>query len=233
MFEHVKRLGRPLTEKEAIRFERIGANMDKAVVNMYSWVLHGYNDGYTERYSLSGIAEYHPRLGKDAYIYNTPTLQKFSFEEDELTYETEDIIYKCPLKYMHTKPYKNSLNVEELVNRDKVSSSILDKIIAASAKLTKGGDLDNEFMAHILEVTKNGKMEIEAILKADDDRMIKIAKEYDDCIYIEASNIDGGDKLAYHFGNECGIVAPYINGGCCEDSIIYIKYGQSDEDVVL
>ena len=201
--------------------------MDKAVVNMYGWVLSGYN----EHYNLSGIAEYHPRLGRDSYIYNTSALQKFSFEEDELTYETEDIIYKCPLKYMHTQPYKNSLHVEELVNRDKVSSSILDKIIAASAKLTMGVDLDNEFMAHILEVTKNGKMEIEAILKADDDRMIKIAKEYDDCIYIEASNIDGGDKLAYHFGNECGIVEPDINVGTFQNSILYMKYRQSEEDV--
>lgn len=85
-------------------------------------------------------------------------------------YIMSNIMYKCPLKYMHTEPYINYVPeyIEESVNRDKGSSSILDKIIAASAKLTKGVDLDNEFVAHILEVTKNGKKEIEAIEKADE-----------------------------------------------------------------
>lgn len=205
--------------------------MDKAVVNMYGWILNVHN----EQYYLSGIAENHPRLGRNSYVYQTSTLQKFSFEEDELTFETQNTIYKCPLKYMHTEPYINMIPeyVEELTKRDEVSSSILDKIIAASAKLTMGVDLDNEFMAHILEVTKNGKMEREAIKKADDDRMIKIAKEYDDCIYIEASNITGGDTLAYHFGNECGTVEPDIHIGTYQDSILYMKYRQSEEDVAL
>lgn len=205
--------------------------MDKAVVNMYGWVLHVHK----ERYDLSGTADNHPRLGRNAYVYQTSALQKFSFEEDELICETANTIYKCPLKYMHTKPYANLIPeyVEEWVERDKVSDSILDKIIAASAKLTKGVDLDNEFVAHILEVTKNGKLEIEAMIKADDDRMIKIAKEYDDCIYIEASNINGGDKLAYHLGNECGTVEPDIHVGTYQDSILYMKHRKSEKDAAL
>ena len=206
-------------------------HMDKAVVTMYNWILTVSE----EQYNLSGYADNHPRLGRNANVCYTSTLQKYSFEEDVLTYETRNTIYKCPLKYMNTQPYLNVVPeyIEEAAQRDKVSDSILDKIIAASAKITKGEDLDNEFIAHILEVAKKGKLEREAIKKADDDRMIEIAKEYNDCIYIEVSNINSGDKLAYHLGNECGTVDPSIHSGMFQDSILYMKYRQSEEDTAL
>lgn len=68
-----------------------------------------------------------------------------------------------------------------MIKRGETSSYILDRIIAASAKLSVGVELDNEFVSHILKNTEAGKVELEAIRKADDDRMIEIAKKYDDC----------------------------------------------------
>lgn len=205
--------------------------MEKAIVNMSNWELYVYN----EEYNLSGIADMHPRIGRNAYIAYTSKLKKYSFEEDVLIYETKNTIYKCPLKYINTKPYGNVIpeGKERLMKRDEVSDSILDKIIAASARLSLETELDHEFVAYILKLAEIGKAELAAIEEADDNRIIEIAQKYDDCIYIEVSNIDAGDKLAYHFCNECGTVYPYIHSGLFQDSILYTKYRQNEEDIAL
>lgn len=205
--------------------------MDKAIVNMSNWELYVHD----EHYNLSGIAEIHPRLGRNVYVRRTSSLQNYGFEEDILAYETKNTIYKCPLKYMNTKPYVNVVPgyKEELMRRDEKSDSILDKIIAAAAKISVGVETDDEFVAHIIQITEIGKAELEAIKKADDARMIEIAQKYDDCIYIEVSNIDAGDKLAYHFGDDCGTVEPDIHSGMFQDSILYMKYRQNEGDVAL
>lgn len=205
--------------------------MEKAIVNMSNWELYVYN----EHYNLSGIAEIHPRLGRNVYVRHTSSLQNYGFEEDILTYETRNTIYRCPLKYMYTKPYGGVVPKykEELTKRDESSDSILDKIIAAAAKMSVGVETDDEFVVHILQLTEIGKVELEAMKKADDDRMIEIAQKYDDCIYIEVSNIDAGDKLAYHLGSECGTVEPDIHSGLFQDSILYMKYRQNEDDTAL
>lgn len=210
---------------------RIGAAMEKAIVNMSNWELYVYN----ERYYLSGIADKHPKLGRNTYIAYTSKLEKYSFEEDVLTYETMNTKYKCALKYMNTKPYGNVVPEykRELIKRDETSDSMLDKIIAASVRLSVGVELDDGFVAHILKIAEAGKAELESMKAADDDRMIEIAKRYDDCIYIEVSNIDAGDKLAYHLGNKCGTIDPSVHSGMFQDSILYMKYRQNEEDTAL
>lgn len=203
--------------------------MEKSIVNMSNWELYVFEG----RYNLSGTADYHPSLGKNAYIGQTSTLQKYSFEEDILTYETRNTIYICPLKYMQTKPYGNVVAKykKELAKKDENSDSMLDKIIAASAKLSLGRKKDDEFVAYIMTITKIGKAELRAIKRADDRRMIQIAKNYDDCIYIEVSNVATGDKLAYHIGDACGMVEPHVHAGTFQDSVLYAKHRRKKEDV--
>lgn len=198
---------------------------------MSYWELYVYD----EHYNLSGTADVHPKLGKNAYVNHTSAMENYEFEEDVLTYETMNTIYKCPLKYMNIKPYGNVMPAyrEKLTKRDEGSDSILDKIIAASAKLAVGVKLDDEFVAHIIKITEAGQEELKAIKKADDDRMIEIAKKYDDCIYIEVSKIDCGDKLAYHIGSQCGTVEPDVHSGMFQDSILYMKYEQNEGDISL
>ena len=72
--------------------------MEKQVVNMSNWELNIY-DG---EFNLEGVGDYHPRLGKDAYISYTTKVEKCYLEEDVLGYETKNTIYLCPLKYMST-----------------------------------------------------------------------------------------------------------------------------------
>ena len=97
--------------------------MKKQIVNMSNWELNIYDN----EYSIEGVADYHPRLGKDAYISYTTKVEKCYLEDDVLGYETKNTTYICPLKYMTTKPYGNMTisNKEELMQRADESEFLL------------------------------------------------------------------------------------------------------------
>ncbi|MDD6657527.1 MAG: hypothetical protein PUE95_09595 [Lachnospiraceae bacterium] len=226
--------------------------MNKATVNMTNWQLYVYND----KYSLSGTADHHPYMGKNAYVSRTSSLMDYSFKDDVLTYETRNTIYICPLKYMITWPYRN-VKVEyreELTHRAEQSDNILDKIISASSKLSiemtkkayENSDQwvsgwyneiskipanysDDELLNHIKELQEHGQIEIEEMIQKENNRLIGIASQYEDCIYIEVSNAGEGNLLAYHIGDYTGVVQPSLHSGMFQDSVLYMKYA-SEED---
>jgi len=58
--------------------------MDKPIVNMINWtIVKGDED-----YFLHGTCDYHPYLGKNAFVSRTSPLEKYTFEDDILNYET-------------------------------------------------------------------------------------------------------------------------------------------------
>lgn len=63
--------------------------MDKSTVTMMNWELYVYRG----RYRLSGTADYHPVLGRNAYIAQTSDLVSSKWENDVLFYETRNTIY--------------------------------------------------------------------------------------------------------------------------------------------
>ena len=230
--------------------------MSKATVKMTNWELYAYE----EHYNLSGTADYHPTLGKNIYVSRTSSLVDFSFADDVLTYETRNTIYVCPLKYMIIWPYQNVvLNYrEELTHRADASESILDKIIAATAKLSimetrkmyenPGGGVsgslnaicntaddysEDELLHRIIELQAQGQKEIEELKQRENKRLIDIACNYEDCVYIEVSNVGCGNLLAYHLGEHKGVVRPELHSGMFQDSILYIKYAGEDDPCSL
>ncbi|MCH5267744.1 MAG: hypothetical protein J1E62_05305 [Lachnospiraceae bacterium] len=200
--------------------------MEKKIVNMSIWRVSKRERGY----KLSGIADHHPKLGRNVYVAGTSTLKKYSFEEDVLTYETRNTIYKCPLKYMETElGFGEIMHYDEnQVKKYEESDSMLDKIMAASVRILTGNESDSDFAKYILKLAEAGKAELEAAKKADDERLINIAKNYENCVYLEVSNIDCGDKLAYHLGDECGVVEPILHSGMFQDSVLYMEFGVLD-----
>lgn len=64
----------------------------------------------------------------------------------------------------------------------------------------------------------------------ENSRICAIAKQYEDCIYIEVSSVDSGDKLAYHIGNQIGIITPKLHSGKFQNSILYMRHGENDAD---
>lgn len=220
--------------------------MGKAIVNMKNWELYVYD----EHYNLSGTADKHPTIGINAYVSRTSSLVDFTYKDEELIYETRNTIYVCPLKYMTTRPYGNVILEYklELTHRDEARDSVLDKIIATSAKLSIEYDRDHDetgwlakhngfnykwldysddtFLQRIKQLQVEGQREIKEADDIENARLISIANQYEDCVYIEVSNIECGDKLAYHLGDYSGTVEPRLHSGMFQDSVLYMKYGE-------
>lgn len=203
--------------------------MDKSTVTMMNWELYVYRG----RYRLSGTADHHPVLGRNVYIAQTSDLVSSKWENDVLFYETRNTIYQCPLKYMSTSPYGNVVDSykEKLSHLDEESDSVLDKIIAAAAKIATGKT--DEFAEDILRRTEEGKKELEKQEEADNQRMFAVIRDIPDCVFLEVNQVETGDKLAYHIGERFGTIEPMLHSGMFQDSILYTKYEMEEDDVSL
>lgn len=201
--------------------------MEKPIVYMINWQLMSY-DGV---YGLTGTTDDHPKLGRNVYISKTSPLTKYSLKEDILKYETANTIYMCPLKYMFPKPYGDLTEAEKellVYNADR-SDNCLDKIIGAAAKIILGKPLDDEYSKRIFELEKYGQAELAAIEQRDNERLFEQASKYANCVYLEVTSIENGDKLAYHLGDKFGIVKPNIHIGMIQDSILYMNYDEEED----
>ena len=64
---------------------------------------------------------------------------------------------------------------------------------------------------------------------AQKERLLQIAKEYENCIYLEVTNVGEGDLLAYHIGEDTGLISPFVHVGMTQDSVLYMQYeGEND-----
>ena len=227
----------------------------KAIVNMTNWELYVYD----EHYSLSGTADNHPSLGKNTYISRTSSLVSYNYENEVLTYETKNTIYICPLKYMTSRPYETVVPSykEELTKRSEKSDSPLDMIIEVTARIAVIKELEfpsetpferpkedeltikdaayyrNDFVEYVLGIQEKGQQEIIAANEALNARLIESAKQYEDCVYMEISNVACGSKLAYHIGENTGVIDPDVHVGMFQDSVLYMKYGDAEDDFAL
>lgn len=192
----------------------------KAKVNMTKWELYLYQG----HYNLSGYADSHPRLGKNAWIQHTSSMVSFSLENDILTYETRNTVYICPLKYMSCHPYQNVVmsHKKYLMHVADESDSALDRIIAATACIALEKKR-NKLANYIRKLQELGMQELTEMEEKDNQRMFEIAKNYEDCLYIEMSDIDNGGKAVYHMDGQYGVIEPYVHVGMFQDSVLYME----------
>ncbi len=225
--------------------------MSKSNVVMKNWEVYYYG----EKYNLSGMTDEHHELGKRVHVTRTSRLVDYKLEDDILIYETRNTIYKCPLKYMSKYPYYNVTTEykKELVNRVNEKSNTLDRIIAVAALISlenkkeraerkgksiegfiKEGFIKDEFIdcelfEHITALQVDGQREIEEMENKFHDHLIAIAKKYENCIYMELSNVSRGDELAYHIEGNTGIIEPMLHVGTFQDSVLYMQYQQDEQ----
>lgn len=200
--------------------------MGKPEVLMRNWVL---SLDYDE-YNLSGIADEHYALGRFATISHTSKLIDYKFENDVLYYETMNTMYICPLKYICTKPLsKSKEGTNNLIEKCKNSDSILDRIILALAKQALNKRPDS-FMKHILSLVKEGEKETELEKLNYMNHLCDEALKYEDSIYLELSNIENGDLLAFNINGHNGIVEPRVHYGTFRDSVLYQYFESTGED---
>lgn len=153
--------------------------------------------------------------------------------------------------------YKGELN-----HRANNSDSMLDQIIAAIAKLSleiankkqeafmeqmitsdvewdaelekmSTGFSDDEMLNRIRKLQELGQLEIEEMNQRENNRLVEMARQYDDCVYIEVSNVGSGSLLAYHLGDFTGVVHPSFHSGMFQDSVLYMKYPKEDDPCSL
>ncbi len=223
--------------KDTGKYNDVGGcnEKNKPVVNMTDWEVNYYKG----QYFLEGIAEYHPVMGRDACIYRTTAMISYDFREDVLTFETKNTVYSCPLKYMTESPFSNTVpdHIKELSLLADGSDDILERIVAASAKfaLIKGTTFCRRmpvrvdpFMKHIQKLQRIGKEELRRKDEAENRRLADLLREHEDSIYIEVSNVHGGNRLAYHLGKEFGTVMPRVHTGMFQDSVLYMQYAGED-----
>lgn len=199
--------------------------MEKAITTMRGWHI----ENGSGRYNLCGEAENHPRLGRNVYVAHTTTVQRFRLEQDTLIYETRNTIYKCPLKYMDTENKRDEIDEERKLELQREilenePHNDLDRIMHLRAKLILKEYRDDEDVKRIAELIEAGKIEMKEAVRKENERMIEIAKQYEDCVYLEAYNISQGDKMAYNLEGCTGIVNPIVHLGMFQDSILYRGY---------
>ena len=230
--------------------------MAKPIVYMANWVLHFYKG----EYNLSGTADHHPHIGRNAYVSYTSSLIEHSFCDDVLKYETENTVYVCPLKYMAVAPYRR-LAKDALVEHMHLVADpddILKRIVVASAQMsviaikkenrdTSPADpwypkiimeldddfVNDEFLNKLLSLQIIGQKELREMQEKEENRLVGLACRYEDCIYLEVSNIESGDTLAYHLGEYTGVIKPYLHVGTFQDSVLYMKNAETDDSCSL
>lgn len=201
--------------------------MDKPIVTMLNWQLNMYNRDYC----LSGTAEKHPSLGKNAHINHTSKLIRYYLEEDILIYETRNTTYHCPLKYMTIDPYSHDSEEykEKLTHRDQYSDDALDRLIAAAARIATNTVNTEGLDEHIMQLQKQGQKEIKHMEEEEEQRLREIVMQYEDCVYLEISTLTCGEKLTYHLGSQVGFVRPIYHAGMFQDSVIYTQDGNEEK----
>lgn len=218
---------------------------EKTRINLYNWQLF-YNDG---KYSIEGTAEYYPGIGRDYLVTGTSKIISLTLENDILEVESVLQLFICPLKYMTVDPYPGAsydflTTMRHLADDD---DDMMKKIIAVSAesRIKKGGILlnfptienpkweysepvevdEDDLFKHVTALQVTGQDELKTRAKEDDSRILETVRRYDNSIYLEVSDADNPRKLAYHMGEESGLIEPMIHGGSFSDSILYTKHG--------
>ena len=229
--------------------------MEKKSTIIKNWSLYVSDE---DEYFLSGTCEYHPAYGKKAYIRSTSRLVNYTFEDDVLTFETLNTIYIAPIKYMAEHAYSDHIlsDIVEKVHRSEASPSSLDLIISASAQQTieylkqhpgwreseilegkypefQSDYTSDAFLKHLEKLQEIGQKELKDEQEAEERRLIDIAKQYDDCVYLEVSCISLGDVLAYHIGNNTGVIYPSVHVGTFQDSVLYTPDFSADSPFLI
>lgn len=63
--------------------------------------------------------------------------------------------------------------------------------------------------------------------------LVEKAKQFENCVYFEIVNPEVYGILAYHIANYTGVIKPQVHVGMFQDSVLYIKYPDSLNDISI
>ena len=195
--------------------------INKPIINMRNWA------PYTEYgyFLLYGVADNHPRLGKNITVTSTSEALNVTLDNDILKVETLNSIYICPLKFIKLQ-HTNKVGDIEI---PKIESKVA-RFINAFNKLINTEDYqgNDTYAKHIIKLIKLGKIELEQIEQDENTKLINEAIKYKQSLYLEISSISQGNDAAYHINGKTGVIKPNIHVGTFQDSILYLKHNLVD-----
>lgn len=205
----------------------------KTEVAITNWSIHIWDDFIY----LSGTADNHPRLGENAQVAHTSGITKIEvISDEEFICETHNTKYKCNWKYIN-------LNCSVSIKLKKVKNmhgcELLSKYHDVITYYNNNKDLristDIKELDRILNLSTIGKKELQEKEIEDNKRLVELAEQYENCIYIKLNTISKGSKAAYNIGGETGVIEPVLHIGTFTDTIIYqAKLStNSEEDLEL
>ena len=208
--------------------------MGKAIINLDRWGI--YNHG--NFFCAFGIADKHPKLGKNVIISHTSEILKVEEVEDAYKFETHNSIYVCKLGNITSEiPY----NMPKTKRKSKIAllyNKYYRYMMYRASKLSEepiskygirlSNDEKQEF-ERILELSALCDKERKEKIKLHEDMLLKEASKYDNCIYIDLSSISRGSTAAFNINGKTGILNPVQHIGTFTDTVLYGNYLDKSE----
>lgn len=208
--------------------------MDKVVINLDKWGLLNYGSCFC----AFGIADNHPRLGKNVTISHTSEILKVNETADAYEFETHNSVYVCKLgNICDDIPYEfNKTNSKSKVAKvyNKYYRYMLYKLAKHSEESTSKYGIrlkeeeTNEF-ERLLELKALCDKEREEQIKLHEAKLLEEAVKYENCIFIDLSSISQGSKAAFNINGRTGIINPSQHIGMFTDTVLYINSDNKDD----
>lgn len=208
--------------------------MGKAIINLDRWGI--YNHG--SFFCAFGIADEHPKLGKNVIISHTSEILKVEEVEDAYKFETHNSIYVCKLGNITDEiPYnmpKTKRKSKVALVYNKYYRYMLYKLSKKSEEsISKYGIRLNEEETkefdRMLELAALCNKEREEKVKLHEAKLLEEASKYDNCIFIDLSSISQGSPAAFNIKGRTGIINPMQHIGMFTDTVIYGNYLDKSE----
>lgn len=199
------------------------------IIELKNWIMYPLRN----KLSLAGIANDHPKLGKNIEIVNTSAI--LSIEENRsfvMTCRTLNSVYRIAWKDANLDP-KESLQDPLMLN---CAETVRDKYILY-LKLVRARykELDklNMGLRTYMNVITEGQKQYKEYCELQNRELINKALKYNKCIYMEISSISKGNTIAFNIDGKTGIINPSGTGGYYVDAVEYKTEDNQDIDVSL
>lgn len=208
--------------------------MSKAVINLDKWGLLNYG----KFFCAFGIADKHPKLGKNITVSHTSGIIKVEEKEDTYYFETHNSIYVCELgnisKDSHYRLDKTNskskvARVYTKYYRYKLYCMAKENNEALSKYGIRLNPNEREEFERIIELSALKNKEREEKIKLQNDKLIAEASKYSNCIFIDLSSISRGDNAAFNINGRTGIIKPFIHVGMFVDTMLYENTDNMDD----
>jgi hypothetical protein len=185
-------------------------------VNLIKWQLCHENDNGQLVFYLTGTAERHPKLGRNAVLAFTSSVVNFEVDRDKkvVTFETRNTKYICDFKFFDIDLDQKVITTTKNMDAKTRELSNFSNECVSFAKYVRLKESTNSVSKKNVESKLDEWYDLLAIgteelkeRKIDENKeLISNASKYSNCIYVEVETISRGTDIAYNINGEVGIL---------------------------